>query len=149
MRQELAAERRHAAQQQQLQLEERRDENERVFQAWMARKQGEKFLFGSKHDAKDKKLQSETRRLEAQHSYDQWLRRKRQECRNRTGKNHKKWGLICDVSDLIVKFMVWLQVEEQGPGQFLRLHGPTHAAHVPHLFGLEQIIIDFPLASMA
>jgi hypothetical protein len=97
VRQELAAERRHLAQQQQLQLEERRGENERVFRAWTARKQAEKFFYRPKqHDAKEKKLQSltsEARRIEAQTSYEQWLRRKRHERRARTTKNHNKYTI--------------------------------------------------------
>jgi hypothetical protein len=37
------------------------------------------------------------------------------------------------------KPQVLLQVEKQGLGQFFWLHGPAHAAHLPHLLGHQQI----------
>jgi len=95
LRRELAEENKSRLNQKQQELEERRDENERVFRAWVARKQAEKYFYEpmrkNTEEQKMQKLLSETRRREAEESYKEWLRKKRQEKRIRSRRTLNKY----------------------------------------------------------
>ncbi|CAB3383512.1 Hypothetical predicted protein [Cloeon dipterum] len=87
LRRELHEEKKASARRQQREQQERRDENERVFRAWLARKQNEKLFYaggGRGRVAEEQKVQTllvEARRREAEQCYREWLRNKRLEKR--------------------------------------------------------------------
>ncbi|XP_059469270.1 coiled-coil domain-containing protein 181 [Neocloeon triangulifer] len=97
LKRQIYEERREMAIKQQQELQERHEENERNFRAWMVRKQAEKFFYGGKRatleEQRVQKVLAEARKQEAEESYKEWLRRKRQEKRTRIGRHKNRWTI--------------------------------------------------------